>query len=55
MFCISLFVLTDRKYSGQKKRDKKTSNGPQTLHRKQMIEEHKHELNPEVAHGAPEG
>jgi hypothetical protein len=27
MFRISLFVLSDRKYSGQKKRDKKTNNG----------------------------
>jgi hypothetical protein len=55
MFRISLFVLSDRKYTGQKKRDKKTNNGQKTLHKKQTIEQYTHELNPEMAHGAPEG
>jgi len=55
MFRISLFVLSDRKYSGQKKRDKKTNNGQKTLHKKPTIEQYTHELNPEMAHGAPEG
>jgi hypothetical protein len=41
----------DRKYNGQKKKDKRTNNNDQTLHRKLKIEQHERHQKPRVSSG----